>query len=162
MRFIFSSTLGPDRPILDSTDKGSLYLVLNTIFCKMTADEHWGSINHPTLDHIVLSYLKLCEKHPNVRWPHLQAWKMDLKDAFTLMSYKSTDAQKFAIELVNGIAIIFCAVFLSRQPLRHVSRSSLAQSPTNYVKYCCCARLCMLMTLWFLAHYLRRTGSCGR
>ena len=39
-------------------------------------------------------------------------WKTDLREAYTLMSFKSTNCMKFAMELVNGVTIIFlCGLF---------------------------------------------------
>jgi hypothetical protein len=100
------------RPLIDSTDASSENPVLNTAFVKEAADAACGQIYHPTIEDIVLAFLEYKDLHPDRPWSDFQAWKMDLKGAFTLMSYKSTNCQLFALELVGGLAIIFlCGLF---------------------------------------------------
>ena len=42
----------------------------------------------------------------------IDLWKTDLKGAYTLMSFKSSNCMKFAVELVKDITIIFlCGLF---------------------------------------------------
>ena len=58
---------------------------------------------------------------------------MDLKGAFTLMSYKSTNTQMFAIELVKGlVCIYFYAVYLGGLPRRRDSKLLLELLHMNY------------------------------
>ena len=100
------------RPIIDSTDSSSKYPVLNTPIVKTMADVACGVIEHPTLSEIVQKFLDLKDKYPDKKWSEFEAWKMDLKGAFTLMSYPHDTCPLFSMELVNDIAIIFiCGLF---------------------------------------------------
>ena len=99
------------RAITDCTDASSLHPVLNGLFTKDDAEERWGVIKHPLLSEIILKYLKL-KDDTKLAYPKLQAWKMDLKGAFTLLSYRPTNAQNFALELVGDVACIcLCGLF---------------------------------------------------
>ena len=100
------------RPIIDSTDSSSLRPVLNTPSVKLMADDACGVIKHPTLSDIVNTFLTLKDAHPDKDWSHFEAWKMDLKGAFTLMSYPSESCPLFSMELMDNIAVIFlCGLF---------------------------------------------------
>ena len=100
------------RPIIDSTDSSSTQPVLNTPRVKVMADEACGVIKHPTLSDIINKFLTLKNKYPEKPWSEFEAWKMDLKGAFTLMSYPYDTCQLFSMELLNNTVVIFlCGLF---------------------------------------------------
>jgi hypothetical protein len=100
------------RPIIDCTDAHAVGSRLNGEDVKSQADERWGNIKLPTIVDVILCYLSFRDEHPNAAWYEIEAWKMDLKGAFTLLSYKADNCQYFAMELVGGLVIVFlCCLF---------------------------------------------------
>ena len=61
------------------------------------ADVACGVIEHPTLSEIVQKFLDLKDKYPDKKWSEFEAWKMDLKGAFTLMSYPHDTCPLFSM-----------------------------------------------------------------
>ena len=43
------------------------------------------------------------ERDPETRWEDLRLWKMDLKGAYTLLSYRPEDAGLFGMELTGDL-----------------------------------------------------------
>ena len=73
----------------------------------MTVASYYGEIRHPTIEDIVKMILKLWaraqERDPETRWEDLRLWKMDLKGAYTLLSYRPEDAGLFGMELTGDL-----------------------------------------------------------
>ena len=86
--------------------------MLNTDEVADLAKQRWGDILHPTITDIVLMVVGLVCDNPGLSMDDVDMWKTDLRGAYTLMSFKSTNCMKFAVELVNDITIIFlCGPF---------------------------------------------------
>ena len=100
------------RPIVDSTDISATTPVLNGPHVAEEARQRWGEIENPTINEIVVMLLEFKDEHPDRQWTEVEMWKMDLKGAFTLMSFKAENCKLFAVELMGGIALIFlCGLF---------------------------------------------------
>ena len=100
------------RPIMDSSDGQDEGLSLNSDEVTAAAEERWGPIKHPTIDQIVRMLLDFKDKYPDRPWSDVEFWKMDLRGAFTLMSFRADNCQLFASEMVGDLVIIFlCGLF---------------------------------------------------
>ena len=74
--------------------------------------EIWAEIELPTIVQVVEEINSLKATAPHRPWTDLVIWKLDLKGAFTLMSFRATNSKYFAVELVGGLAMIFlCGLF---------------------------------------------------
>ena len=103
------------RGLIDATDssRGS---ALNSDDVQCKSISRWGSIYHPTITDIVemiwIFYRRELEKNPNCRWEDMRLWKMDLKGAYTLLSFHPESVHLFGMELSDDIIIFFlCGVF---------------------------------------------------
>ena len=78
---------------------------LNSPETTAEAAAFYGEIRHPTIESIVEMILHFWEKSkaedPSVRWEDLRIWKMDLKGAYTLLSFRPEDAGLFAMEVTG-------------------------------------------------------------
>ena len=100
------------RALIDSTDKTSRYPVLNSKEVAEQAAERWGRIQHPTIVQIIIMICEFMAAHPEASWKDLVLWKMDLRNAYHLLSFRADNCQLFAVELVGGLVIIFlCGLF---------------------------------------------------
>jgi hypothetical protein len=89
---------------------------LNTDETKQAAKELWGEIVHPTITDIIIMILEYWDKvrvlEPDAVWEDLVIWKMDLKGAYTLLSFRPENAALFAVDLANNKTFIsLCGVF---------------------------------------------------
>ena len=100
---------------------------LNTQEVADLTKQRWGEILHPTIDDIVLMVVGLVRDSPELSMEDVDMWKTDLRGAYTLMPFKASSCMKFAIELVNGVTIIFCAGCSAGRRLPLPSRSSRGQ-----------------------------------
>ena len=96
------------RPIGDMT-----YVTgtpLNTPEATAAAEETYGPIKHPTIEDIAGMVLKFWEKtkksNPAAKWEDLRLWKMDLKGAYTLLSFRPEDAGLFGMELSGDLVYL--------------------------------------------------------
>ena len=93
------------RPIGDLTHVAGT--PLNTIEATAAAEAHYGAIRHPTITDIVRMIVQFYrdkkEADPTARWADMRVWKMDLKGAYTLLSFSPTDAPLFAMELSDDL-----------------------------------------------------------
>ena len=68
---------------------------LNTDETAEAATEHYGQITHPTIDDIAIMihtfWTEAKRRDPSRRWEDLRLWKMDLKGAYTLLSFRPED-----------------------------------------------------------------------
>jgi hypothetical protein len=64
---------------------------LNSDEAKELAEQHWGPIQHPTLDQVVRMVLRA-----EARWGRgeIVMWKTDLKGAFTLLKFRPADVRR--------------------------------------------------------------------
>ena len=83
---------------------------LNTDETAAAATQHYGQILHPTIDDIAVMiytfWTEAKEKDPSLRWTELRLWKMDLKGAYTLLSFRPEDAGLFGMLLTGDIVYL--------------------------------------------------------
>jgi hypothetical protein len=100
------------RPLIDSTDASSEHPVLNSDYVSQWASDYFGEISHPTIVDFVRMIWQFKSEHPEVSWKEITLFKMDLKGAYNLISFKAKFCKLFAVELVGGLVIIFmCGLF---------------------------------------------------
>lgn len=80
---------------------------LNTDETAAAAIAYYGAIRHPTIDDIAVMVYDFwrAAKHrdPTVRWADMRIWKMDLRGAYTLLSFRPEDVGLFAMLLSNDL-----------------------------------------------------------
>ena len=103
------------RGLIDATDssRGSS---LNSLEVQEKAIAMWGNIDHPTITDLVEMIWQFFRRelliNPLCRWEDMRIWKMDLKGAYTLLSFHPDSVHLFGMELSNDIIIFFlCGVF---------------------------------------------------
>ena len=78
---------------------------INTDETAAAAVAYYGQIRHPTIDDIATTvhdfWTEAVRKDPSVRWEDLRIWKMDLKGAYTLLSFRPEDVGLFAMLLTG-------------------------------------------------------------
>ena len=83
---------------------------LNSEETTTAAAERYGVIKHPTIAEIVRMMMSFWEKavesNAAVQWSHLRLWKMDLKGAYTLLSFRPEDAGLFGMEVTGGLVYL--------------------------------------------------------
>ena len=83
---------------------------LNTDETAAAAMQHYGQILHPTIDDIAIMiytfWTEAKRKDPSLRWTELRLWKMDLKGAYTLLSFRPEDAGLFGMLLTGDIVYL--------------------------------------------------------
>jgi len=94
------------RPISDASDGGAGNSPLNSPEAKAAADEEWSEIRHKTLKDFVRRVLEFGERqlrvNPLFDWSDVILWKMDLKGAYTLLSFRPEDVCLMANEMSGG------------------------------------------------------------
>lgn len=102
------------RPLGDSSFvKGT---PLNTEATAKAAAGYYGEIKHPTIDQIAVMimeyYTKAKLRDPSVTWDRLRIWKMDLKGAYQLLSFRPEDAGLFAMRVTGNLVYLqFVGIF---------------------------------------------------
>ena len=89
---------------------------LNSPATKTAAQDHYGQILHPTIEDIVgmvnefhRDQLRL---NPQLKWSDIKLWKMDLRGAYTLLSFSAEDTPLFAMELSDDLVYFqFVGIF---------------------------------------------------
>ena len=111
------------RNILDPSDDTIPNSALNSPDIRDRATELWGPIEHPTIVDIVKMVIDFFEEahqeDPSITWKDTILWKMDLKGAYTLLSFRPDRAKLFGLEVTEDtqaaegqLAIFFlCGVF---------------------------------------------------
>jgi hypothetical protein len=89
---------------------------VNSDFTKLACDELWGVIEHPSIGDLVNMILGFFEESrridPKVIWSDLVMWKIDLKGAYTLLSFQGSAVPFMAVGLDTESVIFFlCGVF---------------------------------------------------
>ena len=89
------------RPLGDLSNVDGM--ALNTDQTAADAIKYYGEIRHPTIDDIAVMiydfWVAAKERDPTVRWESMRIWKMDLKGAYTLLSFRPEDVGLFAMLL---------------------------------------------------------------
>ena len=80
---------------------------LNTDETAAAAIAYYGEIRHPTIDDIATMvydfWLDARERDPMIQWDSMRIWKMDLKGAYTLLSFRPEDVGLFAMLLSEDV-----------------------------------------------------------
>jgi hypothetical protein len=101
------------RPILDC---GAGNPSVHSEFTK-SCDQFWGEIHHPTISDFVIMIMEFWEVVSSLDsslswWDDLILWKIDLKGAYTLLSFEDAAIPYVAAELDSDAIIFFlCGVF---------------------------------------------------
>ena len=78
---------------------------INTDKTAEAATAYYGQIQHPTIDGIAAMIQEFWTEaktaDPFRQWSDLRLWKMDLKGASTLLSFRPSDVGLFGILLTN-------------------------------------------------------------
>ena len=78
---------------------------LNTESAKSHAKNFYGKINHPQIKELVQMILRFYKeaklKYPKVTWSDIRLWKMDLKGAYTLLSFRPENVGLFGVEVTG-------------------------------------------------------------
>ena len=117
----------PGRPIFNSSNRPSETEKLNGEDVKRKAEVLWGPIRLPTIVDIMKMILRCRDKFPRRPWSDLTVWKMDLKGAFTLLSFQPDKVKLFSIQVVVSWYYCFCVVFLVGLVCRQLSLWCLGQ-----------------------------------
>ena len=104
------------RPISDASDGGRGNTPLNSSEAKAAADEEWSQIRHKTLKDFVLRILEFGDlqrrTNHHFKWEDVVLWKMDLKGAYTLLSFNPEDVRIMANEMSDGLVMFhLCGQF---------------------------------------------------
>ena len=93
------------RPISDMTFIDGT--TLNTSETTSAAAERYGDINHPTINRIVNMIMtfwqQAFDRDPDSKWENLRLWKMDLKGAYTLLSFRPEEVGLFGMEVTGDL-----------------------------------------------------------
>ena len=83
---------------------------INTDETAEAATSYYGQIKHPTIDGIAAMIQEFWTEakaaNPSRRWSDLRLWKMDLKGAFTLLSFRPSDVGLFGMLLTNELVYL--------------------------------------------------------
>lgn len=83
---------------------------LNTDDTAEAANLYYGQIRHPTIEDIAVMlqefWVEAKKRNPSLRYADLRMWKMDLKGAYTLLSFRPEDVGLFAM-LLTGDLVYF-------------------------------------------------------
>ena len=110
------------RQLIDPSDDSLGPAKLNGPTVRDAVNQLYGEIEHPTIVSIMRMIIHFYErekaKNPKLTWSDLTLWKMDLKGAFTLLSFRPEHVKLFGMELTNDddaastFAVFFlCGVF---------------------------------------------------
>ena len=102
------------RPIGDMTYVDGT--ALNTDEATKEAEDIYGPIRHPTIEDIALMILSFFTEYgsnkPGKEWSDLRIWKMDLKGAYTLLSFRPDDVSLFGMEVTGDLIYLqLCGIF---------------------------------------------------
>ena len=79
---------------------------INTPAMSDAAAAHYGAILHPTIEDIAVMicefWTRTLAKDPTAKWTLLRIWKMNLKGAYTLLSFRPEDVGLFAMMLTDS------------------------------------------------------------
>ena len=93
------------RPLIDPGDDSIPNAALNSPEIRDRATELWGAIVHPTIIDIIRMIIGFYDRahaaDPDITWEDVVIWKMDLKGAYTLLSFRPDCAKLFGVEITN-------------------------------------------------------------
>lgn len=96
------------RPIGDLSNVDGTQI--NTDETAAAATAYYGDIRHPTIDDIAVMIYEFWEdarrRDPSVRWCDMRIWKMDLRGAYTLLSFRPEDVGMFAMLVSNDLVYL--------------------------------------------------------
>ena len=100
------------RPIFNASNAKFQKDMLNGDQVKAAAADMFGVIRLPTIKGIMTMILEFKDKVPRRPWTEVTVWKMDLKGAFTLLSFRPDQVKLLAMQLMGGLVLLFlCGVF---------------------------------------------------
>ena len=100
------------RPIFNASDATLQKNMLNGDQVKAAAQDVFGAIQLPTIKGIMKMILDFKAKSPRRPWSDVTVWKMDLKGAFTLLSFRPDQVKLLAMQIMGGLVLLFvCGVF---------------------------------------------------
>jgi hypothetical protein len=80
---------------------------INTDETAKAASDYYGAIRHPTIEDIAKMindfWMEACKRNPCLRQQDLRLWKMDLKGAYTLLSFRPSDEGLFTMLLTDDL-----------------------------------------------------------
>lgn len=83
---------------------------INTDETAAAAATYYGEIRHPTIDDIAVMiydfWLEAKGRDPSLRWEDMRIWKMDLRGAYTLLSFRPEDVGLFAMLLSDDLVYL--------------------------------------------------------
>ena len=83
---------------------------LNSKEATSAAEAHYGKIEHPTITDIIRMINEYWEgvlsRESEARWQDVRVWKMDLRGAYTLLSFALEDVPLFAMELSDNLVYL--------------------------------------------------------
>ena len=102
------------RPIGDLTFVEGV--ALNLEETTAASELYYGAIIHPTIEVIIRMILRFWEQShepkTNGNWKRLRLWKLELRGAYTLLSFRPEDAGLFGMELTDDIIYLqICGIF---------------------------------------------------
>ena len=93
------------RPLSDLSNVDGTRI--NTDETAKAATDYYGAIHHPTINDIARMvhefWVEAKRNNPMLRQQDLRLWKMDLRGAYTLLSFRPGDAGLFATLLTNDL-----------------------------------------------------------
>jgi hypothetical protein len=100
------------RPIFNASNAKLQTDMLNGDQVKAAARDVFGAIQLPTIKGIMKMILDFKAKGPRRPWSEVTVWKMDLKGAFTLLSFRPDQVKLLAMQIMGGLVLLFlCGVF---------------------------------------------------
>jgi hypothetical protein len=102
------------RPIGDCSNGGNGGTPLNSQYTKEACDSTWGKICHPTIKDIANMVDLYVSAPRELEDPGCRAviWKMDLKGAYTLLSFRTRDVPLLGMEMTDNLVMFFlCGIF---------------------------------------------------
>jgi hypothetical protein len=96
------------RPIGDLSNVDGTKI--NTDETAAAATEYYGEIRHPTIDDIAVMiydfWVEAKGRDPSVSWSNMRIWKMDLRGAYTLLSFRPEDVGMFAMLVSDDLVYL--------------------------------------------------------
>lgn len=77
----------------------------NGNWAKELCDKQWGAVRHPTIELIVAMIMAFVAA--GNAWEDIVLWKMDIKGAYTLLTFRLDHIQRMAVRLQNELLMIF-------------------------------------------------------
>jgi hypothetical protein len=96
------------RPLGDLSNVDGI--AINNDDTAAAAVEYYGKIRHPTISDIAVMiyefWIEAKRMDPSLRWEDMRIWKMDLKGAYTLLSFRPEDVGLFAMLLTGDMVYL--------------------------------------------------------